>query len=295
MGFKKRSKSALSLADKVSEMTQKTSQKDEAEWKLTVDKAGNGSAVIRFLPHKDDDKIPFVKMINHGYKENGRWFIENCPTLHGKDCPVCAANTELWATEVKSNRDIAGNRKRKISYWANILIITDKANPESQGKVFKYRFGVKILEKIAAHSKGDEDLGEDEINVDCVYEGANFSLKAQQKDNYQNYDLSKFGAKCALFEGDEGKLEELFDSMHDIDDVANEKHLLSYADLEKAFDKFNGAKGSKKIASAAESLPSSDEELDAQSADKEADLILDNSENAGDELDDLDALMKELE
>lgn len=302
MGFKKRSKSALSLADKVSEMASKKETKDEAEWRLTVDKQGNGNAVIRFLPHKDDDKLPFVKMINHGYESAGKWFIENCPTLHGNDCPVCEANSELWATETTANKKIASQRKRKTSYWANILVISDKTNPDAEGKVFKYRFGVKILEKIAAHSKGDEDLGEAEVNIDCVFEGANFSLKAQRKDNFQNYDLSKFGAKSALFDGDEEQLNTLFESMHNIDDVADPKHCMTFDDLQKAFDKFSGAKNSKKIASAAEALPS--EPNDLSQSDKDLDDAmnkeLDDSEllnvgGADDELDDLDALLGDLE
>lgn len=295
MGFKKRSKSALSLADKVSKLTEKPANaKDEAEWKLTVDKSGNGNAVIRFLPHKDDSKIAFVTMINHGYQQNGRWFIENCPTLHGKECPVCEANTELWATEVEANKKIASLRKRKTSYWCNILVIKDPANPDANGKVFKYRFGVKILEKIQAHSKGDAELGEPEVEVDCVFEGANFSLKAQKKDGWQNYDLSKFGSNSALFDGDETKLNELFEQLHDIDDVADEKHVKSYDSLTKEFSTFNGAKDSKKIASASEALPSEEDIGGNTTTDDEVDDLL-NVGNANAELDDLDELMADLD
>jgi hypothetical protein len=295
MGFKKRSGSALSLADKVSKLTEKKAvEKDEAEWKLTVDKSGNGNAVIRFLPHKDEKKLAFVTMINHGYKQNGRWFIENCPTLHGKDCPICEANRELWATEVESNRKIASLRKQKTSYWANILVLKDPANPDAENKVFKYRFGIKILEKIQAHAKGDEALGESEVDIDCVFEGANFSLKAQKKDDYQNYDLSKFGNSTALYNGDQTKLDALFDSLHDIDDIADEKHCKTYEVLAKEFAAFNGAKDSKKIASASESLPSEDDVEGETVSDKEVDELL-NVGNADAELDDLEELMAGLD
>lgn len=47
------------------------SSDDKGEWKLKTDNAGNGSAVIRFLPGKGDEGLPFVKLINHGFKKNG--------------------------------------------------------------------------------------------------------------------------------------------------------------------------------------------------------------------------------
>tara|TARA_R110000851_G_scaffold72413_13_gene160476 strand:- start:1048 stop:2028 length:981 start_codon:yes stop_codon:yes gene_type:complete len=279
MAFKKRSKTSLSLADKVEKMSKNDSNKDEAEWKLSVDGQGNGAAVIRFLPHKlGEEYAPFIKTINHGFNVGNRWFIENCPTTHGEQCPVCTSNSELWATETTANKAIASTRKRKISYWANILVLKDSTNPDCENKVFKYRFGVKILEKITAASRGNAELDEPEIDVTCVYDGANFSLKAKTENKQRSYDESKFGISAPLYKGDETKLEEVFNALHDIDTINDAKNFKDYATLEKEFNTFLGASGKKSIKPASEELPS-DDEMD----DDEMDDLL-NSSNESDEI-----------
>jgi hypothetical protein len=272
MAFKKRSKTSLSLADKVDKMSKSESKQDEAEWRLTVDGQGNGGAVIRFLPHSlGEEYSPFVKTINHGFQSGKRWFIENCPTTLGLDCPVCTSNSELWATDTKANKDIASNRKRKISYWANILVLKDASNPDAENKVFKYRFGIKILQKIQAHSKGNSDLDEPEIDVTCVYDGAPFALKAATVDKQRNYDLSKFGPASPLYKGDETKLEEVFNALHDIDTINDPKNFKAYDVIEKEFNTFLGG-SSKTIKPASEELPE-----DSGVDDDEIDNLLDSA------------------
>src|SRR5699024_2061817 len=168
------------------------SSEDKGEWKLKLDNAGNGQAVIRFLPSKNDEQAPFAILVNHGFKKNGKWYIETCSSTHGDydSCPVCQyiSKNDLYNTDNKEY----GLVKRKTSYWANILVVKDPAAPENEGKVFKYRFGKKILDKINAMIAVDVEMGETSVDVTCPWEGANFVLKVKQVSGFSNYDESKF-------------------------------------------------------------------------------------------------------
>ena len=214
---------------------------DPNEWTVTKDPAGNGSAMFRFLPAKDegDEDVPFVRIYNHGYKHNGQWYIENCPTTINEKCPQCEANSELWQSGLESNKKLASDRKRKLSYWANIIILQDKANPETEGKVFKFRFGDKIMKKIVAMGNPEFD-GEKPIDVTDVFEGANFMLKVEKISGQANYDKSKFGSISELYDGDEEKLKAVFNSMHALKPIASTDKFKSYKDLEAKVKKVLG-------------------------------------------------------
>lgn len=196
-------------------------QADGTEWSLTTDKSGNGQARIRFLPAKDDNSTPFVKIYNHGFKtKTGRWFIENCPTTVGCECPVCKANSELWNSGIESDKDEARNRKRKLSYWANIQVVKDPANPENDGKVFKYRFGQKIMDKIQAMINVDVDMGETPVDVTCVFEGADFALKVKKVSNFANYDESKFFNQSEIAQINDPSFQKfLMEGMHNLNEI----------------------------------------------------------------------------
>ncbi|AGN30055.2 single-stranded DNA binding protein [Vibrio phage nt-1] len=245
-------KSPAQLQEKLEKLDSKKSFDKADEWKLSTDKLGNGSAVIRFLPSKGEDDLPFVKIFTHGFKENGNWFIENCPSTIDLPCPCCAANGELWKTENEDNQNIARKRKRTLSYWANIIVLKDDAAPENEGKVFKYRFGKKILDKITQAAQADEDLGLPGMDVTCVFDGANFSLKAKKVSGFPNYDDSKFGPSTELYGGDEDKLKEVWESMHDLNAIIAPSAFKSEGDLQKRFLQVTGAAQPK--ASAAQNL-----------------------------------------
>ncbi|QHJ78850.1 MAG: hypothetical protein [Caudoviricetes sp.] len=216
-------------------------ESDDTAWKLEVDKSGNGSAVIRFLPGRTEDDNPFVKIINHGFRINGKWYIENCPSTHNDfdGCPVCAYIKEhdLYNTD----NDKYGLVKRKMSYWSNVLIIKDSANPANEGKIFKYRFGKKIMDKIQAMIAVDEDIGEEPVDVTCVFDGANFHLKAKKVGDHLNYDDSKF-LKASPIDNidDESFQESLISGMHDINAIAKPDQFKDFATLKTAFDKVIG-------------------------------------------------------
>ena len=218
-------------------------QTDDADvWKLEVDKQGNGKAVIRFLPGRTDEDMPFVKLINHGFRKNGKWYIENCTSTHGDfdSCPVCGylKENDLFNTDKTEYQ----NLKRKTSYWANVLIVTDPAHPENVGKVFKYRFGVKIFDKIQAMAAGDKDLGVDAVDVTCPFDGADFILSVKKVGEHLNYDDAQFKKQSAIKNiEDDSYAETLLESMHDISSIASADKFKDAATLKTAFEKVMGS------------------------------------------------------
>jgi hypothetical protein len=187
-------------------LTKKTeyAKDDEGFWKLTRDKAGNGSAVIRFLPKHADDELPWVQIYSHAFKNSsGKWFIDNCPTTIGGECPVCELNRGSYQSLSKEEATkIAGPRKRKLSYIANIVVLKDPAAPENDGKVFRFKFGKKIHDMIL--DKAQPTFEDDKpVNIFDLWDGADFRLRQHMADNYPSYDKSSFGDVKPLSENDE--------------------------------------------------------------------------------------------
>jgi hypothetical protein len=189
-----------------------------------------------FYLHLTGNEFPYVKIYNHGFKLNGSWFIENCPTTLGKPCPVCEANTVLWKTEVKENQDIVRNRKRGLRYISNILVLSDPKHPENEGKVFLFKYGAKIFNKLMEAIKPEfED--EQSFNPFDFWEGANFKLKIRNVENYKNYDKSEFETPGPLFESDEA-MEKVWGLQYDLNEFLDEKLFKSYDELNDKFVKF---------------------------------------------------------
>jgi hypothetical protein len=218
--------------------TKKVYEADARMWQPATDTAGNGSAVIRFLPATDEDNAPYVMLYTHGFKIGTKWFIENCPSTLGiKDqCPACIANSELWATGLESDKKIASERKRKLSYYANVMVMKDPANPENEGKVKIFRFGQKIFDKIKESINPDPDSGEESLDPFSFFSGANFIIKIAQVAGFKNYDKSKFASQTEMFDGDEDKLRDVLEQLHDIESIVAKDQFKSLADLQKKHD-----------------------------------------------------------
>ena len=213
------------------EKTNSTNKGDERLWKPEVDKAGNGYAVIRFLPAPDGEDLPWVKLYSHAFQGPGGWYIENSlTTVNGKD-PCSEFNTQLWNSGVESDKQIARNQKRKLSYFANIYVVKDPANPSNEGQVFLYKFGKKIFDKIMEAMK-PEFADETPINPFDFWAGANFKLKIRRVEGYQNYDKSEFDNASPLFDDDD-KLEKIYNSLHDLSEFTTPDKFKSYDDLKK--------------------------------------------------------------
>ena len=183
--------------------TETKSYADDRFWRLEGDKAGNGTATIRFLPRVEGDELPWVRIFSHGFQgPTGKWYIENSLTTLGENDPVGELNTQLWNSGSEANKEIARKQKRKLSFIANILVVSDPKHPENEGKVFLFKFGKKIFDKIMDKARPTfED--EKPVNVFDFWEGANFKLRMRKKDGYANYDESVFTDPVAIGDDDE--------------------------------------------------------------------------------------------
>ncbi len=238
---------------------QKVSYVDERFWKPTVDKAGNGYAVIRFLPASEGEELPWVRYWDHGFKgPTGQWYIENSLTTIGKDDPVSEMNSVLWNSGRDEDKDIARNRKRRLHYVSNILVVSDPSNPSNDGKTFLYTFGKKIFDKIMDVMQ-PAFADETPVNPYDFWEGADFKLKIQQVAGYRNYDKSEFSAAKALSD-DEAKLETIYNTLYSLSEIVDPKNFKTYEELKAKLNRVLGEEGA--VMTTAESV-SLDETMSA--------------------------------
>ena len=212
------------------------SYKDDRLWKPETDKAGNGYAVIRFLPAPQNEELPWVRVFNHGFKGPGGWYIENSlTTLGGQKDPVSEMNSQLWNSGIDSDKEIARQRKRRLSYFANIVVVNDPKNPDNEGKVFLYKFGKKIFDKIM--DKMQPEFEDDEaVNPFDLWTGANFRLKIRKVAGFVNYDKSEFESSSPLLDGDDEKLEELWKSQYSLQEFLSPSNFKTYDELKTKLD-----------------------------------------------------------
>jgi hypothetical protein len=235
----------LSKAVEATSAGTENSKDDNRFWQPEVDKAGNGMAIIRFLPAPavdGDDALPWVRTFSHGFQGPGGWFIDNCLTTLNEKCPVCEHNNTLWNSGIEANKDVARKQKRKLSYLANILVVSDPSNPSNEGQIKLYKFGKKIFDKIT-EAMNPEFADETPVNPFDMWEGANFKLKIRNVEGYRNYDKSEFADVSALFDGNDEKLEELWKKEYSLKDFTEKKNFKPYDQLKGRLDKVLGFTG----------------------------------------------------
>ena len=246
----KRNRSSMEKLAKAIEATAQPnseagSKDDTRMWQPSVDKSGNGTAVIRFLPAPavdGDDALPWVRVFSHGFQGPGGWLIDNCLTTLNEKCPVCEHNSTLWNSGIESNKEIVRKQKRKLSYVANIYVVSDPSNPENEGTVRLFKFGKKIFDKIT-EAMNPDFADEKPLNPFDFWEGANFKLKIRNVEGYRNYDKSEFADPSALFDGDDTKLEKLYAQEHSLKEFLDRKNFKSYELLKGRLDKVLGFEG----------------------------------------------------
>lgn len=238
-----------SLQKKLKETAEgKKDYKDSRFWSVVLDKSKSGQADIRFLDVSEGDEIPFVKLYSHGFKGPGGWFIEECPTTIGLPCPCCEHNNSLWNSGIDSDKKIVQGdgknpgRKRKLNYISNVYVVNDPANPENNGKVFLFKYGKKIFDKISEAASPTFE-GEKSVNVFNMWEGANFKLRIVSKDGYPNYDKSHFDTAKPLLESDE-EMETIWKSQYKLSEFVETGKFKTYNDIASRFAKVTGVKGS---------------------------------------------------
>lgn len=221
----------VAAAEKVGGTTEKKSYADERIWKPTVDKAGNGYAVLRFLPASEGQELPWVRYWDHGFKgPTGLWYIENSLTSIGQTDPVGELNSRLWNSGIEADKEKARSQKRRLHYVANVLVVSDPSNPVNEGKVMLFKFGAKIFDKIMDQMQ-PQFQDESPVNPFDFWEGADFKLKIRNVEGYRNYDKSEFAAPAALYEGEEAKLESVYNQLFDLGEFTDPKNFKSYDEL----------------------------------------------------------------
>ena len=226
---------ALESNQSPEEQSNKNKYQDDRIWKPELDKTGNGYAVIRFLPASNGEDMPWVRVWSHAFQGAGGWYIENSLTTLGQKDPVSEENTRLWNTGVDADKEIARKRKRKLSYYANILVMSDPKHPENEGQVKLFKFGKKIFDKITEAMK-PEFADEKAINPFDFWEGANFKLKIRKVDGYWNYDKSEFEGASKVKDTDE-QIEVLWKQQLPLKEFSATTNFKSYDDLKAKFEK----------------------------------------------------------
>ena len=219
--------------------SEKKSYVDERLWKPELDTSGNGYAVIRFLPAIEGEDLPWAKLFSHAFQgPTGQWYIENSRTTLGrgdigKD-PASEYNSSLWNSGVETDKEIARKQKRKLSYYSNIYVVSDSKNPHNEGKVFLFRYGKKIFDKLMAAMQPEfED--EKPINPFDFWKGANFKLKIRKVDGYSNYDKSEFEAPSAILDNDSA-IERIWKEQYSLADFTVPSNFKSYEELKTRLD-----------------------------------------------------------
>ena len=207
-----------------------TSFADDRFWKPELDKSGNGYAVIRFLPQPTGEDLPWVRIWGHAFRGPGGWYIENSLTTLNRKDPVSEYNTELWNSGLEADKETARKQKRILKYYSNVLIVSDTKHPENEGKIFLFRYGKKIHDKLAEviNPQFEDETAYDPFDF---WKGANFKLKVRKVDGFWNYDKSEFDAPSEVYDGDEGKLEALYGKLYSLTQFLGEDNYKSYDDL----------------------------------------------------------------
>ncbi len=218
------------LIKKMEDQTKKTDYKDDRFWRPEIDKTGNGFAIIRFLPEVENEDCPWAKVYSHAFKGPGGWYIENCLTTISQKDPVSELNTQLWNSGVESDKNLARDRKRKLTYTSNIYVVSDPSNPQNEGKVFLYKYGAKIFEKLQEVMK-PEFKDEEAINPFDFWKGANFRLKIRKVAGYTNYDKSEFDSSSPLCKGDDTELEKVWKSQYPLTEFTNSSNFKTHQEL----------------------------------------------------------------
>ena len=225
----------LGAVTKENQPQEKKSYTDERLWKPEWDKSGNGYAVLRFLPAVHGEELPWAKVYSHAFQgPTGQWYIENSLTTVGQKDPVSEYNTALWNTGAESDKEIARKQKRKLQYYSNVYVVTDPKHPENEGKVFLFRYGKKIYDKLLAAMQ-PEFQDEQPVNPFDPFSGANFKLKIRKVAGFWNYDTSDFESSSKLFE-DEAKVEAVCQKAYPLKEFTAADNFKSYDELKTRLD-----------------------------------------------------------
>lgn len=211
--------------------TEKKDYNDDRFWKPTVDKAGNGYALLRFLPAPEGNELPWVRYWDHGFKgPTGMWYIEKSLTSIGQQDPVSELNSKLWNSGREEDKQTVRERKRRLHYVSNVYVVSDPSAPQNEGKVFLFTYGKKIFDKIMDVMQ-PQFPGEQPVNPFDFWGGAEFQLKIRQVEGYRNYDKSEFKSPATFLEGNDEQLKAVYNTLYDLREFVDPKEYKTYEEL----------------------------------------------------------------
>lgn len=271
MDFKKFRKNRGKMAEAVKRMKdKKPDYTDDRFWTMTADKQGNADAVIRFLPQQDPEKEPCVMKFTHFIKDNGKYFVEDCPITIGKPCPADEYAQPYWDMDTEQGKQLASKYSKTKNFICNIQVVNDLAKPENNGKVFLFKFGIKIFEKIMGKIAPESELDEPVMVFD-LWEGRNFKLKRRKVSGWINYDSSEFfDSNTPVAKSDDG-IEKVYNQIRSLDEFVDPKLFKPYGDLKKKFITVVGDKAAKFFATS--DSPDTGTEMAVQDAPGDADEV----------------------
>ena len=277
------------LVKEVEKVNNSSGGGDERLWKPELDKTGNGYAVIRFLPAPDKEEIPWAKLYTHAFQGPGGWYIENSLTTVGGKDPVSDYNRELWNSGNESDKDVVRKQKRKLSYYSNIYVVKDPTNPANEGKVFLFKYGKKIFDKIM-EAMQPEFEDESPINPFDFWQGANFKLKLRKVDGYWNYDKSEFDSPSKLNE-DDSELDKIWKTEYSLKEFTAPSNFKTYDELKNRLD--DVLSGTQSTTSSAEDVELPKTEVDGDDKSYVDNVVKTTSTESDDSLDYFQKLAKE--
>jgi hypothetical protein len=223
-------------------------KKDERIFSPEFSKQGTVNVLLRFLPPMRDSKgnlsdvdFPFCGPVYyHNISENKRFLNVSCPTSIGEPCPICEFNKDNWDDYTKAQK----KRSRKLNYYSNVLIIEDKTHPENNGKVFIFRYGKKIYDKMQEKSNPPVESFVKQGDYWDYYEGNNFQLSIKKiklpEDDFaqNNYDSCCFESEKTPIAKTDEEIEAIMSKCYPLKPFIAEESFESYDKLKEKFQKF---------------------------------------------------------
>lgn len=236
MDFKSFKKGKGKLEKSVAKMKDQNPKfkKDERFWLPTKDDTGSSNALIRLMPQPDIEQPPTISFFQHGFKEKGKWFIENCPSTFAEPCPVCEHIQPYWDEDTEEASNYARRYSRTKQFICNILVIKDLIKPDNNGKVKLFKFGIKIYEKIEEKIFPESEL-DTPVQIFDPWEGVAFKLKLRQKASRNNYDNSEFADNAGPVAPNDEELEVIFNQLVDLNEFLARDKFTSYEKMAKKF------------------------------------------------------------
>lgn len=315
--------------------------KDDRIWKYTYLDSGKkdlktkksimySSSVIRFLPipfidirKQDEGKIsaeavlsPVVLVCRHDFKSsNGSRYSELALKTLGQECPVNEHDRPLWEAwkdagkPDNNDKKVLVGRIAKDEYYANILVVDDKAAPDNNGKVFLFKFSAAI-KKMIDQAFDPSIPTNPTFDPFDPFDGAELHLTFMGEERSFNgwnglvpADMSKESSwvNNPMCGGDEAKIEETMELAYSLQDFIDPALFKSYAVLKERLLAVLGLESgeesvvpdTKQVSNSTGAAPANtgDDQAVEEKVDDKQSSPVSTTEGAGDDMDEFERML----